>query len=117
MSDTEPRLPSASLDDNEFLEGDEVILAVDDYQAIAVLLQNFLRQRGLRTLTAGSAHEFRQILHTVPTALVLLDINLPDGDGTKLISEIKEASPNTAIIMLSAATDLHTALECLRHGA
>lgn len=117
MSDTEPRLPSASLDDNEFLEGDEVILAVDDYQAIAVLLQNFLRQRGLRTLTAGSAHEFRQILHAVPTALVLLDINLPDGDGTKLISEIKEASPNTAIIMLSAATDLHTALECLRHGA
>ncbi|MCW5203286.1 MAG: response regulator [Candidatus Electrothrix communis] len=117
MSDTEPSLPSVSLDDNEFLEGAEVILAVDDYHAVVVLLQNFLHQRGLTTLTAGSAHEFRQYLKEVPIALILLDINLPDGNGTELISEIKEASPSTAIIMLSAATDLHTALECLRHGA
>ncbi len=117
MSDTELRLPPVSLDDNEFLEGDEVILAVDDYQAVVVLLQNFLHQRGLITLTAGSAQEFRRMLNNIPIALILLDINLPDGDGTELISEIKEASPNTAIIMLSAATDLHTALECLRHGA
>ena len=117
MSDTELRLPPVSLDDNEFLEGDEVILAVDDYHAVVVLLQNFLHQRGLTTLTAGSAHEFRQYLKEVPIALILLDINLPDGNGTELISEIKEASPSTAIIMLSAATDLHTALECLRHGA
>jgi signal transduction histidine kinase/DNA-binding response OmpR family regulator len=117
MSDTELRLPPVSLDDNEFLEGDEVILAVDDYQAVVVLLQNFLHQRGLTTLTAGSAQEFRHMLNKLPIALILLDINLPDGDGTELISEIKKASPNTAIIMLSAATDLHTALECLRHGA
>ncbi|MCI5163996.1 MAG: response regulator, partial [Candidatus Electrothrix sp. AX5] len=117
MSDTELRLPSVSLDDNEFLEGAEVILAVDDYHAVVVLLQNFLHQRGLTTLTAGSAHEFRQYLQEVPIALVLLDINLPDGNGTELISEIKKASPSTAIIMLSAATDLHTALKCLRHGA
>ncbi|WP_339134164.1 MAG: response regulator [Candidatus Electrothrix sp. GW3-4] len=117
MSDTELRLPPVSLDDNEFLEGNEVILAVDDYQAVVVLLQKFLQQRGLKTLTAASAQEFRQILNKVPIALILLDINLPDGDGTQLISEVKEASPTTAIIMLSAATDLHTALECLRHGA
>ncbi|MCI5124853.1 MAG: response regulator, partial [Candidatus Electrothrix sp. AR5] len=117
MSDNELRLPPISLNDNEFLEGEEVILAVDDYHAVVVLLQNFLHQRGLTTLTAGSAQEFRQMLNSIPIALILLDINLPDGDGTELISEIKEASPNTAIIMLSAATDLHTALECLRHGA
>ena len=117
MSDTEPSLPPVSLDDNEFLEGAEVILAVDDYQAVVILLQNFLQQRGLTTLTAGSVHEFKQYLKEVPIALILLDINLPDGNGTELISEIKEASPSTAIIMLSAATDLHPALECLRHGA
>ncbi|XCN75184.1 MAG: response regulator [Candidatus Electrothrix aestuarii] len=117
MPGPELRLPPVSLDDNEFLEGDEVILAVDDYHAVVVLLQNFLHQRGLKTLTASSVQEFRQVLHSVPIALILLDINLPDGDGTELISEIKEASPSTAIIMLSAATDLHTALECLRHGA
>ena len=117
MSCQEVKPPSLSPPDNEFLEGDEVILAVDDYQAVVVLLQNFLHQRGLPTVTASSAQEFRQILHNVPIALTLLDINLPDGDGTQLISEIKEVSPNTSIIMLSAATDLHTALKCLRYGA
>ncbi|MCI5211655.1 MAG: response regulator, partial [Candidatus Electrothrix sp. ATG2] len=99
MSDTELILPPVSLNDGEFLEEDEVILAVDDYHAIVVLLQNFLLQRGLKTLTAGSAQEFRQMLHDVPIALILLDINLPDADGTVLISEIKKSSPNTAIIM------------------
>ena len=49
MSATEPSLPSVSLDDNEFLEGAEVILAVDEYHAVVVLLQNFLHQRGLTT--------------------------------------------------------------------
>ena len=117
MPDPEFRLPPVSLDDNEFLEGDEAILAVDDYHAVVVLLQNFLQQRGLKTLTASSVHEFRQLLYRQPIALILLDINLPDGNGTELISEIKEVSPNTAVIMLSAATDLHTALGCLRHGA
>jgi signal transduction histidine kinase/DNA-binding response OmpR family regulator len=106
-----------SLNDNEFLEGDEVVLVVDDYQDIALVLQDFLQHRGLKTLTAGSAEEARQILERMPVALVLLDINLPDANGTALISVIKDASPNTAIVMLSAATDLHTALECLRHGA
>lgn len=117
MSYQEVKPPSLSPDNDQFLEGDEVILAVDDYQAVVILLQNFLHQRGLTTLTAGSLQEFRQILHSIPIALILLDINLPDGDGTQVIAEIKEASPNTAVIMLSAATDLHTALKCLRYGA
>ena len=117
MSDTEPTQPSVSLGENTLLEDDEVILVVDDYQVIVTLLQDFLQHQGLATRSADSAKKFRKTLTTVPIALVLLDINLPDGDGTDLISEIKKASPSTAIIMLSAATDLHTALQCLRHGA
>ncbi len=114
-----PGLPqrSVSLDENKFLEDDEVILIVDDYQVIIVLLQDFLKQKGLKNLGVGSAQEFRQQFKNLPVALVLLDVNLPDIDGAKLIPEIKEDSPDTAIIMLSAATDLHTALECLRNGA
>ncbi|XOF32339.1 MAG: response regulator [Candidatus Electrothrix sp. YB6] len=117
MLKTQVTLPSVSLNDDEFLEGDEVILAVDDYHAVVHLLQDFLHQHELETVTASSAREFREKFVQLPVALVLLDINLPDADGTELISEIKDSSPNTAIIMLSAATDLQTALECLRHGA
>ncbi|MCI5146121.1 MAG: response regulator, partial [Candidatus Electrothrix sp. AR3] len=109
--------PAAPLHDDTFLEGDEVILAVDDYAQIANILQEYLQYRNLKTLTAGSAEEFRQVLQEVPVALVLLDINLPDADGTQLIPEIKSVNPDIAVIMLSGVTDLQTALECIRHGA
>ena len=50
-------------------------------------------------------------------ALVLLDIGLPDADGTKLLPELKQHYPDLAVIMLTAVTDLQTALACLRYGA
>ncbi len=109
--------PAAPLYDDAFLEGDEVIVAVDDYRQIAHILQDYLQYRDLKTLTAASAEEFRQIQQQVPVALVLLDIKLPDIDGTDLIPEIKSVDPDTAVIMLSGITNLQTALECIRHGA
>ncbi|MCI5182644.1 MAG: response regulator, partial [Candidatus Electrothrix sp. AW1] len=117
MSDIQPTLPALSLNKNDLLEDDEVILVVDDYQIIITLLQDFLQQKGLTSQAAGSVKRTREIIKRMPVALVLLDINLPDGNGIDLISEIKKASPTTAIIMLSGVTDIHTALKCLRHGA
>lgn len=117
MSDIQPPLPALSLKKNDLLEDDEVILVVDDYQIIITLLQDFLQQKGLTSQAAGSVKRSREIIRKMPVALVLLDINLPDGNGIDLISEIKKTSPTTAIIMLSGVTDIHTALKCLRHGA
>jgi len=118
MPDSENKLSTAgSLSDAQLLEGDELILIVDDYPDIILLLQDFLQQHGFPTVTAGSARELHQVFEQSPVALVLLDIGLPDADGTELIPEIKEASGDTAIIMLTAITDLQIALECLRLGA
>ncbi len=100
-----------------YLEGDEVVLAVDDFVQIADILQAYLQHRSLKTKTAASVAEFRQMLRQERIALVLLDINLPDGCGVDLIPEIQEADSDTAIIMLSGVTDLQTALKCIRHGA
>lgn len=100
-----------------YLEDDEIVLAVDDFVQIADILQAYLQHRSLKTKTAASVAEFRQMLRQERVALVLLDINLPDGCGVDLIPEIKEADPDTAIIMLSGVTDLQTALKCIRHGA
>ncbi|MCI5151431.1 MAG: response regulator, partial [Candidatus Electrothrix sp. MAN1_4] len=117
MSDTEHIQPPVSLDTNNSLEDGEIILVVDDYEMIVTLIQDFLQQQGVEVQSANSMETTRNILQEKRIALVLLDINLPDGSGTDLIAEIKQANPTTAIIMLSAATDLQTALKCLRHGA
>jgi signal transduction histidine kinase/DNA-binding response OmpR family regulator len=118
MSDPANHHPtSVTLPDNQLLEEGEIILIVDDYPDIVFLLQEFLEQHGFSAVTAGSAEELRRVMKEQTVALALLDIGLPDADGTELIPEIKAAYEDTAIIMLTAVTDLETALECLRLGA
>jgi nitrogen-specific signal transduction histidine kinase/DNA-binding response OmpR family regulator len=104
-------------DDDQLLEKQEVVLVVDDFVQITNIIQEYLNHHHLQTRSASSVREFRQVMQEVPVALVLLDINLPDGSGVDLISEIKKQSPDTTIIMLSGVTDLQTALKCIRYGA
>lgn len=109
--------PSSAVADDELLEEGECIIIVDDFPEIVELVQEFLQQRGLATVTAGTADELRRQLAGHKAALVLLDIGLPDADGTTLLPELKRDNPDLAVIMLSAVTDLQTALACLRYGA
>jgi len=114
-----PQLPPPPLAvaEDELLEGDECIVIVDDFPDIVGLVQEFLQQRGLTAVTAGSADALRHRLADHNVALVLLDIGLPDADGTALLPELKRDHPDLAVIMLTAVTDLQTALACLRYGA
>ncbi|MCX7943759.1 MAG: response regulator transcription factor [Deltaproteobacteria bacterium] len=49
--------------------------------------------------------------------IVLLDINLPDGNGLDLIQFIKNKSPDTEIIILTTYTDENKLFSALRLGA
>jgi two-component system OmpR family response regulator len=49
--------------------------------------------------------------------LVLLDWMLPDGDGIDIIVKLKEKSPKTSVIILSARDDRESEIEALRAGA
>ncbi|MFZ5798200.1 MAG: response regulator [Desulfobulbaceae bacterium] len=101
----------------ELLDNGEVILIVDDYPDIVALLQEFLQDQGLPTITAGSAAELQQAMHNHAVALAILDIGLPDRSGMDVLPELKANFADLAVIMLTAVTDLHTALECMREGA
>jgi len=109
--------PASSIADQDLLEGDEVIVIVDDFPDIVGLLQEFLEQEGFPVVTAGSAEALRQQLTRHNVALTLLDIGLPDADGITLLPELKKNYPDLSVIMLTAVTDLQTALACLRYGA
>lgn len=101
----------------QLLQPDEVILVVDDSQDIFFLFQDFLNGQGFTVLHAASAAELFQKLQTNKVALTLLDIELPDRNGTELIAELNQIHPEMSIIMITGTVDLHTALSCLRLGA
>lgn len=108
---------SSSLADRELLAAGECIAVVDDHPDITELLGIFLQQHGFATISAGSAGELWRLFDNSKIALVLLDIVLPDANGVSLLSELRAQQPDTAVVMLTAATSLDTALLCLRHGA
>ena len=101
----------------ELLEEGEKILIVDDYPDIVLLLQEFLHDQGLPTIKAASVAELHEALKNESIALTVLDIGLPDGSGIDLLPVLRTDYPDMSVIMLTAVTDLHTALECMRQGA
>ena len=64
--------------------------------------------------TAGSAIE---AIRDEPPDLVLLDIGLPDISGVDALSEIKKLTPDVLVIMVTATTDINTAISTMKLGA
>ena len=75
-----------------------------------------LAQEGYRVLeaeNAAQAHERRR----EGVDLVLLDYRLPDADGLAVLKKIKETSPDTLVIMLTAHSSVELAVEAMKQGA
>ena len=92
------------------------ILVIEDDDAIRTAVQRGLRERGYAVATvasglAGLAH----VLQEGPQ-VVLLDLGLPDVDGSTLISMIRAAS-TVPIIVITAQDDDPTMISALDRGA
>jgi DNA-binding NarL/FixJ family response regulator len=64
---------------------------------------------------AGSLAEARSKLSGVDVAII--DRGLPDGDGLELISEVREASPGAAVLVMSATVERAHPHEAIEAGA
>lgn len=109
--------PYISLAAEHLLHGNEVLAIVDDEIAIREPLKLYFEQQGFPVTDAGGGLELKALLAQANVALILLDIGLPDMDGTALLPEITAGYPDTSIIMLSGQADIQVALECIRNGA
>jgi putative two-component system response regulator len=93
------------------------ILIVDDEKAVRRLLYQKLSGEGYRCEEADSAEQAVDKLRNNAVELGLLDIKMPGKSGTELLPEIKANYPDTAVIMATAVTDIHIAIQCMKQGA
>ncbi|WP_202845068.1 ATP-binding protein [Luteimonas saliphila] len=78
------------------------VLHVEDDADLRTLVAHLLEYEALRLHGAGSLAEARRELAARHHDLVILDLMLPDGDGSELLAELAAASPPTLAIIFSA---------------
>lgn len=99
-------------------EGIRVFLVEDDANMRVEFERMVLGQTEL--LLAGSAcnlAEARELLKTCEADIVIVDLGLPDGDGTELIAEMRDASPATAALVTTVFGDEAHVIRAVEAGA
>ena len=93
------------------------VLAVDNNaEFLEVLVRLLDRQPDIEVVAqAASLAEARGKLSGVVVAII--DRGLPDGDGLELISELREASPNAKVLVMSATVEEAHPEQAIEAGA
>jgi two-component system KDP operon response regulator KdpE len=92
------------------------VLIVEDEPALLRALRIDLRARGYEVLAAGTGQEALAQARRSPPDVVLLDLGLPDGDGTAVITTLRGWS-RAPVIVLSGRTSAQDKIGALDAGA
>ncbi len=95
----------------------KLILVVDDDTSICKIFKWILEEQGYSVDTAGTGHEALAKASTKAYNLALLDIRLPDMDGTELLSELHKQRPKMVKVMVTGHPSLENSVKSLNLGA
>jgi len=93
------------------------ILIVEDEVTLNRTLADGLKEFGYQSDISESLKDAQYYLDIRNYDLILVDWMLPDGSGLELVTQVKQESPKTVIIVLSARDDKESEIEALRAGA
>ncbi|MGM0577268.1 MAG: sigma-54-dependent transcriptional regulator [Myxococcota bacterium] len=94
------------------------ILIVDDEQSLREFLEIFLRKEGHDVATARNGEEaISRIEAGEDYHMVLTDLMMPKVDGMAVLEAVKDRSPDTQVLMMTAYATADTAIEAMKKGA
>lgn len=93
------------------------ILVVDDDESIRKVLLTILEEEGYSVDTAKNGREAISKSNRKFYNLALIDIRLPDIQGTELLSKIRDTTPKMRKIIITGYPSLQNAVDALNRGA
>ena len=93
------------------------LLIVDDEPSNVASLEKIFMREGIRVLTADGAKAALEIARTHRVQVVLTDLMMPGASGVELLRAMKQVSPDTEVVVMTAYGTVETAVQAMRDGA
>ena len=93
------------------------ILIVEDDASFRRVLEYQLTEAGYETTIAESGERALELFSEHRYQVVLTDLNLPKLSGEEVLKQIKQQSPDTPVIILTAFASIESAVEAMKLGA
>ncbi len=92
-------------------------MIIDDDRDMCMLLNRFLSGKGYDTVVMHKGTDALKWLSNNKADLVLCDYKLDDITGTELLPQIKQTGSNVPVIMITAYSDVKSAVTAMKNGA
>jgi two-component system, NtrC family, response regulator len=93
------------------------VIVIDDEINAAAALETLLTEDGYEVWRANDARSGLQLVEKNEPDVVLTDLRMPGMDGLELLTRIKEARPETLVILMTAYGTVKTAVKAMKLGA
>jgi len=93
------------------------ILVVDDEESIREFLEIMLKKEGYEVTLAEDGAQAKDLLGKKTFDMVISDLQMPNMNGLELLKHVKESSPDTVFMMITAFGTTETAVEAMKIGA
>ncbi len=98
--------------------GSEItVLVVDDEPSNALSLEKIFQREHMRVFTADGAKAALDVVRKHRVQVVLTDLMMPGVNGLELLRALKELSPDTEVVLMTAYGTVETAVQAMREGA
>lgn len=93
------------------------IWVIDDDRAMRWVLEKTFKEEGFEVTSFEDAQSALNRIHQNPPDVILSDIRMPGIDGLSFLAKVKESYPDLPVIIMTAHSDLESAVASYQTGA
>src|SRR5690606_6090696 len=99
------------------MHGQDNVWIIDDDKSIRWVLEKALTQEGINTASFETGDAALYKLKNTQPDVIITDIRMPGTDGLGLLAHIRDHHPNLPVIIMTAHSDLDSAVQSYQGGA